>query len=319
MEEQASQKAEAAFSRARFKAFLRKVMAQLRGQPNTLLAFDEVRRKLRVGGLIYRGLQTVPVEKIVGSVDRYQDFDRVFLPTQDHTADRWKSISRAFYKDVALPPVKLYKIGDAYFVYDGNHRVSVAREMGVEFIDAEVTECQVRVPLSAKPLRAEDLEIKGEYAEFLERTRLDQIRPEQQIEFTIAGGYRRLLEHIAVHKYFMGLEQQREISDEEAVAHWYDHVYAPLVALIRQEKILDAFPGRTEADLYLWIMDHLHFLREQFGQEVSTKEAADHFAAHYTAKPLRRALHRVQHLVEDLVKETAREADGGVSDESTAP
>ena len=285
-----------AFETARRKAFWREVFSFLRGRPNRLLPWDEVCDKLHVRGRVYRGVQAVPVSKVIGSVGRYQDFDRVFLPTQDVTAGRWRSIARAHYADVSLPPVQLYKVGDAYFVLDGNHRISVARERGVEFIDAEVIEVEARVPVTAN-LDARDLEIKGEYARFLERTRLDEVRPDQQIEFTIGGGYERLLEHIAVHRYFMGLEQQRFIPEDEAVCDWYDHIYMRLVHIIREQNVLADFPNRTETDLYLWIMDHQHYLRERLGPGVETEKAAAHFADHYTTRPIRRVLHALHDLV----------------------
>lgn len=281
---------------ARRKAFWNEISAFLRGRANRLLAWDEVRGKLGVRGQIYRGVQAVPVDKIIGSVGRYRDFDRAFLPTQGRTAGRWRSIARAHYDEICLPPVNLYRIGDAYFVLDGNHRVSVARERGMEFIDAEVVEADPRVPVTAE-LDADNLEIKGEYARFLERTRLDELRPEQQIEFTIGGGYERLLEHIAVHRHFMGLEQQRFIPEDEAVCDWYEHVYLPVAGIIRKQNVLADFPNRTEADLYLWIMDHQHYLREQFGPEVQTEKAAEHFADHYTVRPVRRVLHAVRDLI----------------------
>jgi hypothetical protein len=287
------QRARSDFRWARVRAFLREVRAVLGGRPNRLLPWQEVREHLRLGGQVYRGLQTVPLSKIVGSVNRYQDFDRVFLPTQDHTARRWRSISRAFYDEEALPPVQLYQVGDAYFVMDGNHRVSVARERGQEFIDAEVIKVFSRVPVEAS-LNADDLEIKEEYADFLERTRLDELRPDQRIEFTIGGGYQRVLEHIAVHRHFMGLEQERFIPVEEAVCDWYDTIYMPLVRIIRERDILDEFPGRTEADLYVWIMDHQHFLRERFGPQVRTEQAARHFALHYTRHLLKRFWRRAR-------------------------
>jgi len=165
-------------------------------------------------GSVYRGLQTVPVKNIVGSVDRYRDFDSAFLPAQTHTASRWKAINRFFNGNEELPPVKLYQVGDVYFVLDGNHRVSVAREHSVEFIDAEVIEVHSRVPLTPD-VNADDLEILGEYKEFLERTQLDKLRPEQNIRFTIAGGYDQLIEHIAVHRYFMGIDEQRDIAKKK--------------------------------------------------------------------------------------------------------
>jgi hypothetical protein len=255
-------RAQADFSAARAKAFFRELLALVTGRDNQLLAFEAVREKLRVGGPIYRGVKTVRLSQIVGSVNRYKDFDRAFLPTQAHTAARWRKISRAWYEDVSLPPVLLYQVGDIYFVVDGNHRVSVAREQGQEYIDAEVRECQVKVPVTSD-LEPEDLEELGATVEFLERTNLDQLRPEADITVTILGGYERLLEHIAVHRYFMGLDFRRDVSENEAVEHWYDTVYLPVVQVIRDSAVMRAFPTRTEADFYLWVMDHRHYLVSQ--------------------------------------------------------
>ena len=260
------------FARARSKSFLRELWALLRGKRNTLLSYDEVKERLRIGGPIHRGVRTVEVAKIVGSVNRYRDFDQAFLPARNSLADRWQRVDRAFYEDVSLPPVVLYKVGDIYFVVDGHHRVSVAREQGQEFIDAEVQECKVKVPVGPD-LRPEDLEILGAKVEFLERTGLDRIRPGASIELSVPDGYSRMLEHIAVHRYFMGLEQQRNISEEEAVGHWYDTVYLPIVKVIRERAVLEEFPGRTEGDLYLWVLDRQQFLHDH-GQELTPPEAA---------------------------------------------
>jgi hypothetical protein len=284
------------FKEARRKAFWNALLSYLRGRPNRLLSWEEVRHKLDVGGAICRGVQTVPLDRIVGSVGRYRDFDRAFLPKKDSTARRWRSIARAHYDDVSLPPVMLYQVGDAYFVVDGHHRISVARARGLQFVDARVTKVEARVPVTAD-LDADELEIKGEYARFLERTQLDELRPDQRIEFTIGGAYDRLLEHIAVHRHAMGLEGQRFIPQDEAVCDWYDHLYMPLVHIIREKGILADFPGRTEADLYLWIVDHQHDLREQCGPGVITERAAEHFADRYTRHPLKRMVKAVQELV----------------------
>ena len=246
------------YGRVRRRVWFRDVLAKLAGRSNQLLSYAAVKQTLQLGGPIYRGVKTVPVDQIIGSVDRYRDFDNVFLPRQDSTADRWKSIARAFYSEVDLPPVRLYQVGDAYFVVDGHHRVSVAREQGVLFIDAEVQEVVSRVPVTAD-LKSEDLIVLHEYRNFLERTRLDEIRPNQRIRFTVAGGYQQIVEHIAMHRHFMQLAQQRDVSEAEAVADWYDQVYLPVVETIRANEVLAAFPGRTESDLYLWIIEHLYF------------------------------------------------------------
>ncbi|MFB3817354.1 MAG: hypothetical protein ACE147_06805 [Candidatus Methylomirabilales bacterium] len=271
---------QADFARARTKAFLRDMLALLsgRGRRNGLLPYDRVKEKLRIGGPIYRGIRTVRLDQIVGSVNRYHDFDETFLPAHDRIASRWQRVDRAFYEDIGLPPVVLYQVGQVYFVVDGHHRVSVAKEQGQEFIEAEVRECKVKVPVGPD-LRPEDLEVLGARVEFLERTGLDRLRPGAAIEPTIPDGYERILEHIAVHRYFMGLDQRRDIPEDEAVAHWYDTVYLPIVAVIRERDILREFPGRTEADVYIWVLDHQHFLFDH-GQDLAPPaQAAEQYAA----------------------------------------
>jgi len=156
---------------------------------------------------------------------------------------------------------------------DGHHRVSVARRQGQEFIEGEVRECSTKVSITPD-LRPEDLEILGEKVHFLERTGLDRIRPEADIKLTIPDGFDRMLEHIAVHRYFMGIDEQREISEDEGVAHWYDVVYMPIVGLIRESKILEEFPGKTEGDLYLWVLDRQHYLTEHEGQAMQPPDQA---------------------------------------------
>ena len=164
------------FRRARSKSFMRQMWSLVSGQNADLMAWDVVRDSLKLRGFIRRGMQEVPVETVV-SVGRFRDFDDAFLPTQDATIGRWRKINRAFYNDVSLPPVNLYKVGDVYFVLDGNHRVSVAKEHGVKFIDADVQEAVTAVPLTADDIDADALTLLGEYAEFLERTHLDKLRP----------------------------------------------------------------------------------------------------------------------------------------------
>jgi hypothetical protein len=264
------------FARARFKAFLNRARGALAGQPKTLLSYDDVKEKLHIGGPIYRGIKTVAIEKIAGSLNRYQQFDRAFLPLEDQIANRWENIDRAFYQDIGLPPVVLYKVGEVYFVVDGHHRVSVAREQGQKFIDADVRECQTRVNITPD-LKPEDLEILGEKVNFLERTGLDRIRPKASIKLTIPDGFDRMLEHVAVHRYFMGLDLQRDISDEEAVAHWYDKVYTPIVGVIRRSIVLHDFPGKTEGDLYLWILDRQRYLSALGRDLMSPARAAREF------------------------------------------
>ncbi len=291
---------ESDFARARAKAFFGEIAAMIARRPNEPLSFEAVKRSLKVFGQSYRGVQTVPIDKIVGSATlRYNDFDRAFLPTQTRTKSRWRNIDRLYYQNVDLPPVQLYQVGDFYFVRDGHHRISVARERGQQFIEGEVIEVQTRVPLSPD-LMATDLEIVGEYADFIERTPIDKLRPDQSIQFSEPGGYARLIEHIAVHRYFMGIERQQKVPWLEAVASWYDNVYMPTVKIIRDHNILRDFPRRTEADLYLWIMDHHYFLNEQ-DESVALEDAAIDFAEHYSERIDKKLLRSVRQAVAEIL------------------
>lgn len=252
------------FNRARRKAFLAQLLGIVNRSSNELLSLDEVRARLNVRGQHYLGHQTVPLDHIVGSEGRYSDFDRHFAPRHDATKYRWMSVDRAHHEAIALPAIELYKLGDIFFVKDGHHRVSVARIQGQLEIDAVVTELVVDVPL-ARTLSMRDLLLKEEYSDFLGWTGLASLRPQQRIEFSEPGGYLALVTHVNAHRYFMSLEREVEAEREEAVADWYDSVYMPVVEVLRQTNALHAFPKRTEADLYRWIMDHRWYLRERNG------------------------------------------------------
>jgi hypothetical protein len=275
-----TEQARSDFQRARFKAFMNRVWGSISGKPTTLLSYDDIKEKLHIGGPIYRGVQTVRVDQIAGSLNRYHEFDRVFLPASDKLAERWQSVNRAFYQDVSLPPVVLYKVGQVYFVVDGHHRVSVAREQGQIYIEAEVRECSTRVNITPD-IKLEDLEILEDKVHFLERTSLDRLIPTANIKLTIPDGFERMLEHIAVHRYFMGLDLKRDISEEEAINDWYDTVYMPVIHVIRDTNIIKEFPEKTEGDLYLWVLDHQHYLESQEGVPLQSPEEAarDFFGA----------------------------------------
>ncbi len=293
-------KTEADFQRAHFKAFLDEIKALILRRPNELLSFDAVRRSLKSHGQNYKGVYPVAVAQIVGTATlRYHDFNRAFLPTQTFTKTRWRRVDEAYYEDKELPPVQLYKIGETYYVRDGHHRVSVAREQGRDYIDAEVIEVKTRVPLTPD-LTAADLEIVGEYSTFIEKTRIDKLRPAHAILFSEPGGYARLLEHIAVHRYFMGEELHHPVAWAEAVAHWHDNLYHPLVHTIRAKNILKDFPRRTEADLYVWIMDHHYFL-SQSAENVELEDAALDFARNYSQRLDKKLIRALRQAVGDFL------------------
>jgi len=263
------------FSRARRRAFLRRIGAYLRRDPgsNQLLSFEEVKGALGAISQVYLGLREVPVSKIVGSVGRHRDFDRAFLPSKPDLGTRWRRIDEIMDRGEELPPVSLYKIGDAFFVRDGNHRVSVARQRGVEMIDAEVIELRTRVPVDSA-LTARDLLYKLEHRHLLERLPIDRVLPEIEVEFSDVGDYRRLATYIEAHGFRVSQLWKRYVSPEEVLRDWYEYGYRPIAEMIREERILDAFPERTELDLYLWIVYHRERLALEARDEKISPEAA---------------------------------------------
>lgn len=261
------------FREARQRANLELLLGRLTGRPAELLSYEEVRQKLKASLPGQRKLKDVPLDAIIGSVGRYTDFTRSFLPLQASDGHRWAGVLLAVEDLKGLPPVDLYQIGDAYFVLDGNHRVSVARQAGGTVIQAYVIEIKTRVPLSPTD-RPDDLIIKAEYVEFLEQTHLDQTRPAADLSLSVPGQYRLLLEDIRLHQYYRGLEWGREVSLEEAAAHWYDHIYLPQINAIRQSGILRDFPGRTETDLYIWVTQRRAELEARLGIRVRSADAA---------------------------------------------
>lgn len=266
--------AKADFRRARGRAALQSILARLTGGKSELLSYEDVRRKVRASGVVSRSVQEVPLDAIVGSVGRYNDFTRTFLPKLDSDQDRWARVKAASTgTSSGLPPVELYQIGKAYFVADGHHRISVARTIGQKDIQAYVTEVRSKVPLEADS-QADDLILKAEEAEFLTRTTIDEMYPGIDLRVTCPGRYHTLIDHIDVHRHYMGLEQQREIPYPEAVSHWYERVYLPIVRIINDQGIMHDFPGRTEADLYVWIGRHRADLEEQLGWDVPVGPAA---------------------------------------------
>src|SRR5215204_1663889 len=263
------------FARARRRAFLRRIGAFMRGDPgsNRLLSFDEVKSALGAVEQVYLGMRTVPVEKIVGSVGRHRDFDRAFLPSKGGLENRWKRIDQMMHRAEELPPISLYKIGDAYFVRDGNHRVSVAHQLGVEMIDAEVIELRSRVPIDSA-ITARDLLHKLEQRRLLERLPIDRVLPEIKVELSDVSDYRRLATYIESHGFRVSQLWKRYVSPEEVLRDWYEYSYRPIAEMIREERILDAFPARTELDLYLWIVYHRERLALETRDEKISPQAA---------------------------------------------
>lgn len=298
------QQANSDFYRARSKEFFSKIFNILDPEKHELLSLKEVRELIKPKGEHYRGLKVVPVSLIVGSEGRYQDFNKTFLPRFDHIKPRWVNIDKAHLKDIVLPPIKLYKIGAVYFVRDGNHRVSVARTQGAEAIDAEVIELDSEIPINPSMTRQElkQAVINYEKEKFYRDTCFSSVIPSEQLQFSATGRYDEIMRHIEGHKYYLNQNHEKEIELMAAAKSWYENVFLPVVRAIREEKLLSRFPGRTEADLYVWIVKHWDELKKKYGNEYPIHRAARDFSDKYGKGPWQQIKGFIKHLLKYLLR-----------------
>jgi hypothetical protein len=260
------------FRRARSMASREKIVAGLSGRSAELICYNDVPKELRDVRVTSRGLRDIPIDAVVGSVGRCTDFTRSFMPLRDEGEARWARVEQAWQDLTGLPPIEVYQIGEVYFVVDGNHRVSVARKLGLSHIEAHVVEFETKVPLSPDD-SLDDLIVKAEYAEFLAHTHLDELRPGVDLAMSVPGHYRELEEQIAACCTPAEAEEGPESPYAEAVVRWYDEVYLPVVQVIRQRGMLRDFSGRTETDLYVWIQRHRAELEQELDQEIGPEAA----------------------------------------------
>jgi len=278
------------FESARFRSLLTSLKYFLIGRNNELLSFEKIKKGFELYKQKYLGIQTIPIDVIVGSFDRYKDFDRYFLPKKVHLQQRWAKIHNLIARDVILPPVKLYKIGEIYFVIDGNHRVSVSKKLGVKYIDAEVIEFITDISITPN-MNPKEIFILAEREKFLNFTGLKQNRPEIKIRITVPGQYDFLLSQI--DKLMVQLNENKKADEKlttfkEASLIWYDNIYLPAIEIIKNYGILEKFPNRTKTDLYIWINEHKRYLSLKYGREVVIKFAAKDFLYRYSKNPFRR-------------------------------
>src|SRR5574341_67605 len=256
------------WERARQAAFWESLIGLLPDRSSDLLSFEEVKNQLRLTQKTYRGLQEISLSHIRGSVGRYRDFTLSFLPRNSEMQERWERINK-IASTQGVPPIEVYQVGEAYFVLDGNHRVSVARQMGSNLIEAHVWEFATPVGLSGEA-DLNELLIKTEYAQFLEKTQLDRSHPEAQINFTAPGHYRELEWQIELYRRALEKIDQERVLYEQAVEAWYDMIYTPALQIIQDQGVLEQFPDRTEADLFVWVWGH--------SQELLQREGSAHLA-----------------------------------------
>jgi hypothetical protein len=271
--------AEEDFTKARNRALLHEIQNFLNPGRNQLLSFNEVKQILKPKNEVYAGIQTVLIDRIVGSEGRYQDFDNHFLPKTSALRHRWKKVDEALLTDKILPPIKLYELGGLYFVRDGNHRVSVAKAQGVTWIDAEVISLKSDITLKPGVTADTLLEeiIKHEKRTFYTDTGFGDLTDYWSLDFTSPGQYDVILNHIMVHKYYMNEKVSQEIPLEEAILSWYKNVYQPVLKVIKKHRLLGKFKKRTSSDLYVWIIKQWDDLKRKYGGDYSLDEATQKF------------------------------------------
>lgn len=263
---------------------MQQLLERFRGEGAGLLPFDEIKDQLHpTGETIVHGTREIPLDKIVGSVARYKDFTRSFLPKRDADQERWTGVRMAVTDMVGIPPIDVYQVGDAYFVQDGNHRVSIARRLNSKTITARVTEIKTRVPFSADDDPYEII-CKANYADFLEQTNLDNFRPDADLLMTFTGHYPKILEQIKTVYYDLTPGQEAPIDMDstrwhEAVVIWYDQVYLPVIRIIRELGVLHRFPERTEADMYVLLAERRDELEEDLGWQVEIESGVSDLIA----------------------------------------
>lgn len=282
------------FSRARRARVLAEVGRRLRFEPDDvayILPFEEVVEALGRVSEEDLGFQTVPLDSIVGSVDRTRDFDRDFRPTTPRVRGRWQRIAEAQRRGESLPPISLYRIGDLHFVRDGHHRVSVARSLGRTEIDAYVTEVHTRM-VAGRDVRVADLPLKSHERLFFDRVPLDAER-RKRIGLSDPWDYGVLAEGVEAWG-FRAMQERHTYLDRAAVAQlWFDEEYVHVVDMLTAAGFRER--GETEADAYMRIVSVRYMLlrtHEWSPEVVERLRREDRRRRHGTRMPPRRRRRR---------------------------
>jgi hypothetical protein len=224
-----------------------------------LLPLRDVTSHLRVLGESYVGMREIPIDKIVGSVDRSVDFDRFFRTRRRDLKRRLDALDAAF-GDRPLPPITVYEAGGLYFVVDGHHRVALSRRQGGAFIDAEVT--QLRTSHRLHPgVDVLELVHTEQHRRFKERTKLKTVAPDAVIEFSRPVGYRELLQVIEAHAFELSEARSELVTLPEATRDWYASSWLPALEAIERTGLKRAYDFKTDGDRYLWTYRKLSELR----------------------------------------------------------
>lgn len=287
------------FAKARNKALFNEIQHLLSPEAASLISLNQVRGMVKSTVETYVGMQVIPIEKIVGSEGRYNDFDNHFFPKNTFLRTRWEHVDEAAINDIILPPIKVYELGGLYFVRDGNHRVSVAKARGTEFIDAEVVSLQSEIKLK-NPDNINDIIkqiLNYEKRNFYAETNFGDITDYWCLDFSATGRYDVIEEHILTHKYYLNQAKEEEITYEEAVLSWFNTVYLPIVTSVRKNHTLRHFPKRTLADLYVYIVRYWDLLKQKFGDEIPIEDAVSKFDRNFKIPFYKRVINSFKRII----------------------
>jgi len=266
--------AQSEWNRARRKALYQDVVCHFKTCSLNLLSFEDVRKDMHLTQKIDRGVQEIPLDHIRGSVGRYEDFTAEFLPRKAHLQERWQQVNMAM-RAGDTPPIEVYQIGDAYFVLDGNHRVSIAKQEGAERIEAYVWEYPTgeyptgEYPAASTPDPDADINtllLDTERRAFLERF-ADARQEVRDIVFTCPDQYGELAEMIEQYRRELEGVNAAPATHAQAASAWYEDAYAPALGKMRQDDLMAKFPNRTEADLFFWAWKNNQELEEMAREE----------------------------------------------------
>ncbi len=227
-----------------FKKFFSQSNKNEKAKKETNAHFEEVRVEEKAFTSIDRGTSLVPLDRIVGSVGRYHDFDAKFSPKSHRSDERLKTLMTALSQGRPIPPITLYQIKDSYYILDGHHRYTAAKNLGHDHIRACILEL-----LPSKDTLENKLYI--EKIGFRDRFSLGNVP-----ELTEPGQYQHLSEQIKEHNEYLSKQSAEPISHVQAAADWYKTIYLPLRKLIENSGLIQSFDNRTVDDLYLYISLH---------------------------------------------------------------
>jgi hypothetical protein len=257
-------------------------------EKNALIEFSSIEKNLENVNQVDLGIKSIPIDKIVGSLGRYQDFTEGFLPAKEKVSPKYESVKELLLAGKILPPIKVYQILDRYFVIDGHHRVTVAKkELNAKDIDAEVIKILFDLKLSSdkkytyNTQRAKEFLIRLEENIFEKKTHLRNSIVRYPIKVTELTSFGKFFEEIInfKRKYNKGELAKKPIIYASYL--WYEKRFLPSVKIISEEKILGHFQKRTYADLYLWIQLHKYYLSQKAGYDVGFDFTADDFLKKY--------------------------------------